>query len=138
MEAVVGYAFGTGKSNEALAKIVNRVRKGKLVVLQKEIAEYTKANLVIRNSPLYMDTEEVTRQAAFFLKKKNVKVVWVVAQSFLHRKKCVALLRKQGFMVRTVPGKVPFDSLSDQWWTRNKLNFFAYAVMQKLYGRKGH
>ncbi len=142
MEAIVGFSFGSegSKSNVALAKVVNKIRKGKITVLQKEIADCTKADMVVSKHPAgkYLDTEEVTRQAAFFLKKKNVRVVWVVAQPFLHRKKCTMLLRKQGFVVKTVPGRIPFDPNSKQWWTRSRFSFLVYAISQKTYGRRGH
>lgn len=151
--AIVAYSFGfrkygAGESNKALARSVKKVYSitNVLLILQKEIAQCIDFKsvpvLVIekhRRLWQYLDTEEVTEQAAKYMKRKKISHVFLVAHPFLHRKKCKKLLRKHGFKVFTIKtGWVPFDKYSEKWWTRGPLRLILYAVLQIFFGRRGH
>ena len=138
-----------GLSNEALGKAADREQEKNLnleSILQWEIGECVKRKAVFtirehRVKEKYLDTEEVIAQAIDFIRHKrpNVKTIRLVAYAFLHRPKCKKLIKKYGFEVKTVKtGWIPCDRKSAQWWTRNPLFLVIYAVLQILFGRRGH
>jgi hypothetical protein len=165
---IVAFSFGyrkddtsrviPGLSNSALAEEVQRVfgwadafaEKNKqpspVVVVQHEIYDCLPLEVRTLAMPIrehriegkYLDSEEVMAQAAFLLHKEGVKKVFMVAQPFLHRRKCVGLAKYWKFEP-IVPDtkKIPFDKLSEQWWTRGPIRLVAYAILQKLFGRRG-
>lgn len=150
---VIAYSFGfrkdrqgvyPGTSNEALAKVVDRVCRetGAAAILQWEIEKCVNAevprSLVIREHTIkgkYLDREEVTAQAVGYMNHLSVKEAILVAHPFLHRRKCKKLLEQGGIkVVIAKTGRVPFDTKSEQWWTRGPLRLLLYAVLQLLFG----
>ena len=86
----------------------------------------------------YLDSEEVMAQASLVFTARDVLKVIPVANPFLHLAKCRQLVAKAGFTpVRRKIGWIGFCPESIQWWTRGPIRLLAYAVIQKLFGRRG-
>ena len=156
---IVAFSFGLGEQepnpcNRRLVYEVDRIarkfkEKGKEVVIvaQWEVAEGLKKvgiapDFIIkehRQKGAYLDSDEVAAQAALFLHERGVIEVIPVAHPFLHLSKCRKLLRKAGFTVRQEKiGYIGFYPESKQWWTRGPFHLLVYAILQVLFGRKGH
>lgn len=87
----------------------------------------------------YLCSEEVVKQSATMFKNLGVNEVVAVAQPFLHLHQCRKHLRKYGF--KALKEKiiwVGFLKESKQWGTRSALHCFGYALLQFLFGKKGH
>ncbi len=162
-EAIIAFAFGgrtnqqPGKSNEALAQVVNSYQwanPNTVIVAQQEIAGQLKpaAGCTIRwhrKEGDYLDTDEVATQALIHLHNFDPTAEWsilVAAQPFIHRFQAVGLVRKialsrypmQRFIVRRLQtGRIPFDRESIQWWTRGPFRFFLYAIGRVALDRRG-
>lgn len=86
----------------------------------------------------YLDSEEVTAQAAEIFRSKGIKEVIPVAQPFLLLPKCRWLIRQAGFNpVRRRIGWIGFYHRSKQWWTRGPIRLLVYAALQLMTGRRG-
>ncbi len=154
--AVIAYSFGgsprygAGTANEALARIVisTAQKTGSIIIAQDYLEkplrgmEAPLANSLFilehRKKGCFLGTEEVTLQAALYLRTLDIRHVFLVAHPFLHRFKCKKLLRRSGFSVGCVKtGYVPFDPRNEHWWVRSPFHLLLYAILQILFKRHG-
>lgn len=86
----------------------------------------------------YLDSREVMAQAAEIFRDLGIIEVIPVANPFLYLFACRQLVREFGFTpLKRKVRRIGFCKDSFQWWTRGPTRCFAYAVMQKLFGRRG-
>jgi hypothetical protein len=153
MKGLVAFSFGLSKDsdpgpcNMRLAITIERILREEegqvLTVSQVEIATALihAPNLIVRAHRIpgrYLDSEEVMAQAAAYFRKNGITEVIIVAQPFLHMRKCVSLVRKDGFVaIRRPMDWIGFDRKSAQWWTRDRFRLIIYAILQKLLGYRG-
>lgn len=139
-KAILALSFGqgadgtSGKSNEALAKVVKKLHEESdlPMFLQWEIADCITGlidkgrDLVVRKHRAegkYLDTYEVIAQAWEFAKKRGIRRAVIVAHPD-HAFRCAAVAVKIGFDVEIAnTAKVPYDPDSAQEWTRNRKFF---------------
>ncbi len=153
MKGMVAYSFALGPKepnicNQRLARAAERIIQQEeepiLLVSQWEISRAfspkIRPALIVEKhrESAYLDSKEVTSQAAEIFRRYNITEVIPVAQSFFHIYKCIKLIRQEGFRpVRRRIGWIGFYRQSFQWYTRGPIRLFIYAVLQKLTGRKG-
>lgn len=123
-----------GISNRIMAGIVKEISvDGTPVITQWEIAESNELennpNITLnikehQTSGKYLDTYEVARQAAEFMRKQGWIRAWIVAHP-AHLWRCKKVLEKMGITVIEPPSLVGIDTNilfnphSAQWWTHN-------------------
>jgi hypothetical protein len=139
---------------EAVGKIVSCEAEKIVVVAQWEIAkvllqsasvneqmEWLEPDFIVHHHRVegeYLDSDEVMAQAALYLHKRGVTAVIPVAHPFLHLTKCKQLVREAGFaLAERKIGRVRFDKLSVQPWTRGRAPLLVYALKQKFTGHRG-
>lgn len=154
-KVIAGLSFGLrinnkpGLSNRDLATVVNilQIDTGLPSLVQWEFESLVLETpvFVVRKHRIkdeYLDSEEVIAQMARFLYENmpDVDTVVLVAHPFLHRYKCKKLFKFFGYKVETAKtGWVRFDKKSIQWYTRNPIYNFIYAILQipqVFFGRK--
>ncbi len=114
-----------GPSNIALAEVVKRVYQETRahMALQWEIASHLQETgwrgcdsigLSIGIPGIYIDSDEVIRQAHTYFCEHGVCVVHLIAHPFLHRYFCAKMLERYGYTV-CIPktGWIPFDKEGD-------------------------
>lgn len=153
-KAIVAYSFGgspvhgPGRANVKLAEVAARIFRETraLLVVQDYLGAPLRdaglaPDLVIREhrqKGQFLGTEEVTSQAAEYLRSRGITQVLLVAHSFLHWKKCLKLLQGEGLSIERVrTGWVPFDSCCESWWVRGPFHLLLYGVLQAVFGRQG-
>ncbi len=153
---IAGLSFGLrinnapGLSNKDLARVVNIIQTERNFpfLLQWEIARCVSQPPVFevkkhRVEGRYLDNEEVVDQMVSFLRQNmpDIDTIVLVAHPFLHRYKCKKLFKFLGYKVEIAKtGWVRFDKHSIQWFTRNPIYNFIYAVLQipqVFFGRRG-
>lgn len=93
----------------------------------------------LRDDGQHLGTEDVWAQAADFFRTQGITTVIPVCQRGLHQMKLRRLIRASGFTVAIRPvGPIGFDKRSTQWWTRGPVRLAAYALLQALFGLRGH
>lgn len=86
----------------------------------------------------YLDSGEVTEQAAEVFRAVGVKEIIIVANPFMHLQYCRYLVCRKGFRVlkRRIRW-IGFDRQSIQWETRGPIRALAYTAIGFLTGRRG-
>jgi hypothetical protein len=150
-DAVLGFGFGgvdqqnPGASNEDLAAFAYRSFKGKLKVLQSEIAD---AYAVLapdetvyritehRQKGKYLDSREVAEQAKIILSKLGAERVAILAHPN-HVGRANTVCERLGLSTVVPPGLecVRFDPGSCQKWTRNRGAWIRREVLSIIYYR---
>lgn len=138
--------------NIRLAKVAERIvdelgGEEVVVVAQWEIARQLRADgyVVAKSVELpadgsYLGSEDVWEDAKDVFKYYDIeKSICPVANPFLHLTKVKKMIVADGWWIidRKI-GRIGFDKLSTQWWTRGPLRLLLYAVLQKLTGLRGH
>lgn len=159
--AIVGFSFASGEKepnpcNKRLAEEVIRIAKMKreqgfevLIMAQWEISKALQETINYKPSftvfehmeegKYYLDSDEVARQTAAYLKKEKVKKVIIAANPFIHLFVCRRLFKKAGFIVLKEKIKwIGFYKNSLQWWTRGPVRLIVYIILAVLFGRRGH
>lgn len=148
MGAIIAFSFGGknseeyGESNKFLAsKIIPQFNtcpelfQSCEVIAQWEIAnQLHNCNLkTIHPSPKkYLDTYEVARQAYVICKNRNINQVFVVAHPD-HALRCKWTLEKLGLSVGIIDTSgCPYDSSSNQIWTRSRALFIPREILARL------
>jgi len=149
IDAIIGLSFGTGKTNQYLAKVVEKIAKElpkiPRIIVQKEIAEnldekLKKRSIVIsehRQKGKYLDTIEVLKQARMFCETEDRVII--VAQKYHWDRAC-----KIAKILRLEPLKkeemkwyndldVPFDWNSKQWWTKCLLFYLIWELIARIF-----
>lgn len=93
----------------------------------------------LRTDGTYLDSEGVWNDAKAVFTKMGITEVIPVAQPFLQMRKVRQMIAADGFTVVQMPiGRIGFDKLSTQPWTRSRMRLLFYAVKQVLTGARGH
>lgn len=153
---VIALAFGKravepNPVNKRIAAITDQVsaelkrtEKGTFVVSQHEVADgqHSRPNLVVtqrsatntnRRDELYLDTQDVLREAFTPFRENGIKEVIVVANPFLHLQAARSMVESAGFeVIRYEIPRVGFDNspLNAQWWCRGPIRFVSYLGLQ--------
>jgi len=155
-QVIIALAFGQGvnktpgKSNEALAKIVEKLceKERPPLCLQWEVADCLPGlvkshDLVVRRhreKDKYLDTYEVLAQAKAYCDRLGIERAIIVAHPD-HAPRCAAVAAKLGLGVQIADtAGVPYDPDSVQEWTRNR-DFFINEYESKAmeyYRRLGY
>lgn len=150
---IIAFSWGFGgrvdPCNERLARAAQRAvwllsEHGyvSIVVAQIEVSQYlSDVEHVVRqsiNTGAYLGTEEVAYQAADVFVRRGVQRVIVIANPFLHLRKCMRLMRAMDFeVIPFTVGRIGFNSYDRQWFPRGPLRTIAYAIAQKFFGLHG-
>lgn len=82
---------------------------------------------------VYVDTEEVNRQAARECKKRGIKTVVLVAHPH-HIWRAGKNLERHGITVLFAPSDdIPYDPTCSRWWLRSPWLFIPREVLSRLY-----
>ena len=143
VQALIGFSFGGKehsycKSNKFLANIASEIL-GKYnipLITQWELSELMWIKPISigkhRISGKYLDSYEVAKQAEEVLQKNNWKNVAILAHPD-HAWRCAAILKKMGFNVVAInTSDCPYDSESNQKWTRNKWLFIPREILVRI------
>jgi hypothetical protein len=148
--AIVAFSMGVlpngdpGITNEYLARVaeLTHLKFGYPVLAEHEITIAIKSAKVVfstrrQDSNNYRTTIESAKNMLGWLKKNDIKEVWIVAHPLLSRLWCRIFFKIRGFSVRAIDtGWIPLDKRSAQWWTRDPIRMIAYAplaLLQKIF-----
>lgn len=157
---IVAWSFGSAKKepnpcNVSLGIEAYRIMKEEekntgedmVLVAQWEVAAALRkvigfsADYVVekhRQSGEYLDSREVMAQAAMIFRDHEITDVIPVANPFLHLFACRRLVRESGLTpLKRKVRWIGFYKDSLQWWTRGPMRCLAYAIIRKLWGRRG-
>jgi len=85
----------------------------------------------------YLDSTDIWEVARRCFSKMGVEEIIGVANPFIHGYVVERMIKKDGFAYVSshdyLVGKVGFDRLSLQWWTRGPIRFLIYAVLKALH-----
>ena len=142
-QAIVAFSFGArrcgpGHSNAFLIKIASCLsRKYELpIIAQSNIGDHISNSVyTIRESRRpgqYLDTYEVAFQIYELCKEHGFKEVLVLAHPD-HAWRCKKTLEKLGLNTCVIDTSAcPYDSLSTQEWTRNRLLFIPREIFARV------
>ena len=150
-QVIIAPAFGAGEmgdpglANLFLGDIVGEIsiKENLPIIAQIEVANALNALPVPlklievikehRIKGKYLDTYEVLSQAKEIMEKKGWNIAILVAHP-AHLPRCKKVLEKMGVKVIIPEGleKIPFDSFSTQWWTRNKFAWWIREIPTRL------
>ncbi len=144
VQALIGFSFGGKengycKSNKFLANIASAIVKKYNIapITQWEISELMWIGKPIsiekhRISGKYLDSYEVAKQAEKIFQKNNWGNIAVLAHPD-HAWRCAAILKKMEFNIVVIDtSNCPYDSESDQKWTRAKWLFIPREILVRI------
>lgn len=145
--AIVAYSFGgstgrPGPSNVALGQVIDRLvgENDEYVVVAQDylaLCVKRKPDFVVGEEGVWLSTERITNAFTPYLKEQNISDVLLVAHSFLHWRRCHALLKAKGFTVERIKThRIPFDPDCEHWWVHSPLQLLCYAVLQFIFWRQ--
>lgn len=157
--AILGFAYGFRKkglckSNSALIQMLRNKHPELFqlpLIMEDDLARCLwngnghDGNLVyiVKNlSNIYAGSEMVAKQGIEVALESNYTTIYILAYPILHRQFCQFLTRRLAqqhhIRVRVIKtGWIPSDPLSEQWWTRNPLFPFIYAIVCLCFNRRG-
>jgi hypothetical protein len=134
--------YGPGLSNQYLAKLIIKLydKNPKPLIIQKDCADAMPSRIKIdkiidrhQNPKKYLDSFEVSRQCAEYCHEHNIKSLIVFAHPD-HLGRVLMTIRKFGVKAIAADTKgAPYDSSSEQIWTRDRVTFIAREILTWLY-----
>lgn len=136
VDCVIGFSFGClnedgrilpGKSNEQLARYIDRNFPNTPLILQVEIADALPSRtpaLTIREARItghYLSSKELAEQAALFMKKHGWRTAAIVTHPAMEARND-AICRKLGINTVLPPNleHIQYEPASAQPWTKDK------------------
>lgn len=138
--ANIAFSFGDSeKSNYFLAKKADKliIKYETPTIAQWEIGDYLSKGKIAtikkgRVVSQYLNTYEVAFRAAEICKKLNIKKILILAHPH-HAWRCKKTLEKLGLSVGVIDTSgCPYDSSSNQIWTRSRALFIPREILARL------